>query len=76
MTWLGIVITAYLLLLLFGLLFVKGASAKATPPITDASQPETQRNVGAADIAAAAVNSEILPSRDARASASFRRLAK
>jgi len=75
MMWFGIAVAAYLLLLLFGILFVKGASAKATPPVTDALQQEPQHG-SEADIPAAAVNSEILPSRDARASAPFRRLAR
>ncbi len=35
--WLGVLASVYIILLAFGLLFIKGATAEATPRISDSS---------------------------------------
>ena len=61
--WWGVSAVAYIILLIFGLLFFKGASAKATPPVSDLPQPKTERTPAEPDIPVAAANSAILASR-------------
>jgi hypothetical protein len=53
--WLGISAVAYIILLMFGILFFKGASAKTTPPVSDLPRPKTERTTAEPDIAVAAV---------------------
>ena len=56
--WLVIAVVAYIILLVFGLLFVRGASAKATPPASDAPHLKLRLNDSEADIPEVTVNSQ------------------
>ena len=64
--WLGISGVTYIILLILGLLFFKGASAKAIPPVLDLPRPETERTTAEPVIPVAAAYSAILASRCTR----------
>jgi hypothetical protein len=73
--WWSISTVAYIILLIFGLLFVMGANARTTPPVSNRSRLKPERVAAGPDIAMEEADSGILAGCSTSAGAPTRRAA-